>query len=272
MFTQHEGSWGSVEARRAISTAQARAHAGASARAAEAGVGFRVRRGACPAPRCARTRQTRARLLQAARRCVRDVPFQSQPAHHPTCARTSTHVHVRVPGTSSPDSRDVTCLARMRPPRATEFTTQQGTWVGWWGEKKIHHTLACTRDVRDEQPQEARLERPSSPPRSRPALPEQASRASPAVSHLEEGGRERSAVNCNRPHGSNDQSPSRDVLWRFMTHRARGGARPCVPKHSLDLLQAFGSLLVGLGGWLAGWLSWTPVARLALVSLASLAR
>ena len=34
----------------------------------------------------------------------------------------------------------------------------------------------------------------------RPASPEQARRASPAVSHLE-GGKGRSAVNCNRPHG-----------------------------------------------------------------------
>ena len=62
--------------------------------------------------------------------------------HHPTssCACTSTHVHVRVPGASSPDLRDVTRLTRVRPPRATEFTTQQRTWAGWWQEREIQHT------------------------------------------------------------------------------------------------------------------------------------
>ena len=48
---------------------------------------------------------------------------------------------------------------------------------------------ACTC-VRSTQPQEARLERPSSPPRSRPASSDQAHRASSVGSHLE-GGRER---------------------------------------------------------------------------------
>ena len=69
-------------------------------------------------PRCARVSR---------RPPTRDVPSRSQPAHHPACARTSTHLHVRVRGTSSPDSRDVTRLAPVRPSRSAEFTSQQRT-------------------------------------------------------------------------------------------------------------------------------------------------
>ena len=47
------------------------------------------------------------------------------------------------------------------------------------------HGRTC---VLSTQPQEARLERPSSPPRGRPASSEQAHRASSVGSHLEEGG------------------------------------------------------------------------------------
>ena len=53
----------------------------------------------------------------------------------------------------------------------------------------LPHMRACTC-VRSTQPQEARLERPSSLPRSRPASSEQAHRASSVGSHLEAGGRE----------------------------------------------------------------------------------
>ena len=78
-------------------------------------------------------------------------PVTSRPGPSPhttpcACARTSTHVHVRVRGTSSPDSGDVTRLAPVRPSRAAEFTSQQRTWAGWWGEREIHHhTCLCGR-------------------------------------------------------------------------------------------------------------------------------
>ena len=73
--------------------------------------------GAWHPPRCARVSRRPP--------TTRDVPSRSQPAHHPACARTSTHVHVRVRGTSSPDSHDVTRLAPVRLSHATEFTSSQ---------------------------------------------------------------------------------------------------------------------------------------------------
>ena len=166
-------------------------------------------RGACPCPfPDARVpAQVCARLSQAAH------PRRSVPVPARTPPRVRTHVNARAcarPRNEQPRlaySRDETRLALVRPSRATEFTSQQRTWAGWWGEREVHHhARLCTRDVRSEQPQEARLEQPSSPSRSRPASSEQARRASPAVSHLE-GGRGRRAVSCNTPpHGQSDDA------------------------------------------------------------------
>ena len=61
-------------------------------------------------------------------------------------------------------------------------------------EHQHHHTTRVRTCVRITQPQEARLERPSSPSRNRPASSEQAHRASSVGSHLEGRREGRSAV------------------------------------------------------------------------------
>ena len=121
--------------------------------------------------------------------------------YHPTSAyaRTSTHVHVHVPGTSGPDLRDAPRLARVSASRdqVHPAAAHLGGVVRRKGE--IQHTCLCARDVRDEQPQKARRERPSSPPRSRSATFRQARRASSVVSHLE--GRRAKRRQLQQPHG-----------------------------------------------------------------------
>ena len=79
---------------------------------------------------------------------TRDVPSQSRPAHRPACARTSTHVHVRVLGTSSPDSRtrvmklaSLSCVRLVRPSSPRSSAPGRGG-----GEKgRFTTTLASAR-------------------------------------------------------------------------------------------------------------------------------
>ena len=97
-------------------------------------------------------------------------------------------------------------------------------------------------------------ERPSALARGR------SSKKPPALTFFLEVHPDSEMTRQNHKLGSN-----RDASWRFMTNRARGGARPCDPKHSLGLLQAFGSLLMGLWG-LAG--SRGPAARARLARVA----
>ena len=124
--TDPEGGRRETTGKHSASTS-ARRSKRARGRGRSAGAGFRVRRGVRPLLRCARARPD-ARASLAGRPPATSRPGPSPHTTPPcACARTSTHVHVRVCGTSSPDSRDVTRLAPVRPSRAAKFTSQQRT-------------------------------------------------------------------------------------------------------------------------------------------------
>ena len=141
--------------------------------------------------------QMRARLSQAAhpRRPV-PVPARTPPrvcahARQRTCTCVSAE---RATPTRAIQSASLPCVRLAQPSSLRSSAPERGG-----GEKGRSTTTPASADVREEQPQGGRLERPSSPPRSRPVSPEQARRAIPAVSHLKGGREGRSAVSCNTP-------------------------------------------------------------------------
>ena len=143
-------------------------------------------RGARPHPTGGASMPPRSRSTAAVRATSRPI---SQATHHNTtrvraCLRTCVRRYAAAGG----------------PPRATELATSEQVRLARAGpsrelarraqreggeEHQHHHTTRVRTCVRSTQPQEARLERPSSPSRSRPASSEQAHRASSVGSHLE---------------------------------------------------------------------------------------
>ena len=148
-----------------------------------------VQRGA---PRCTTTTNsaaTCARLFRATRRLVRNAEI-----HHPhstsACLRAPCVrcVHARC-GVRSGEARRLCVLRACAsvPIRVCPGAGKANEAQGPTTQLQLRsHMRACTC-VRSTQPQEARLERPSSPTRSRPASSEQAHRASSVGSHLEGG-------------------------------------------------------------------------------------
>ena len=117
------------------------------------------------------------------------------------CARTSTHVHVRVSGTSSPDLRDVTRLARVSASR--DRVHHAAAHLGGVVRRKGDPTHipsssrgTCVMSSRRRPASNDRVRLLG--PRGRPASSEQARRVSSVVSHLE--GRRAERRQLQQPH------------------------------------------------------------------------
>ena len=174
-------------------------------------------RGARPHPTGGASMPPRSRSTAAVHATSRPIP---QATHHRTthvraclrtCVRRCAARSSRRRPASSDRVRHQARLVRAGPSRdpARRARRKGGE------EHQHHHTTRVRTCVRITQPQEARLERPSSPSRNRPASSEQAHRASSVGSHLEGRREGRSAVTSPPSMPCEDQPQT--VRARFYT-------------------------------------------------------
>ena len=182
---QRERSASAARAQRELS-APAPAHARQHPKASRARRRARSRRRRSRSSRDAGTPTDRARRARAGTPRAAS-PRRNNPRASPACARSRVRSCMQAHaerGARDGEARRRRPSACGRPPaKHARMARHKG---GRSTTTPLPRMRACTC-VRSTQPQEARLERPSSPPRSRPASSDQAHRASSVGSHLEGG-------------------------------------------------------------------------------------
>ena len=138
-----------------------------------------------PVARAAELGAAVAAAAQLAGRRHTHGPSPSRPRRHAACGKFASRQPANQPrhrGARDGEAR------RRRPSACGRPPARHARMARHKGGRSTTTPLPCMRActcVRSTQPQEARLERPSSPPRSRPASSDQAHRASSVGSHLE---------------------------------------------------------------------------------------